>query len=62
MTAFLSGFYEVIPKELIGIFDEQELELLISGLPTVDIDDLQSNTEYRGYSRDSPQVRVRLID
>lgn len=39
ITAFLSGFHEVIPKDLIKIFNEQELELLISGLPDIDIDD-----------------------
>ena len=49
LAAFLEGFYEIIPKRLISIFTEQELELLISGLPTIDIDDLKSNTEYHKY-------------
>ncbi|KAF7304560.1 hypothetical protein HMN09_00858700 [Mycena chlorophos] len=31
------GFYEIIPKELITIFNEQELELLISGTPDIDV-------------------------
>jgi len=56
LDAFLEGFYELIPKQLIAMFNEQELELLISGLPNIDIDDLQNNTEYRGFSRTSPQV------
>ena len=47
---FLEGFYEVISKELISIFNEQELELLISGLPTIDIDDLKANTEHHKYT------------
>jgi E3 ubiquitin-protein ligase HUWE1 len=34
---------------LISIFDAQELELLISGLPDIDLDDLRSTTEYNGY-------------
>ena len=33
---FLEGFYELIPKNLIGIFNYKELELLISGLPNFD--------------------------
>ena len=33
---FLSGFHDLIPKHLISIFDERELELLISGLPDID--------------------------
>jgi E3 ubiquitin-protein ligase HUWE1 len=39
INAFLTGFQEIIPKDLIKIFNEQELELLISGLPDIDIDD-----------------------
>ena len=33
MNAFLEGFYDVIPRELISIFTYKELELLISGQP-----------------------------
>lgn len=33
---FLEGFYELVPKELISIFNFKELELLISGLPNFD--------------------------
>lgn len=33
MDAFLEGFYELIPQELVSIFTYKELELLISGLP-----------------------------
>jgi E3 ubiquitin-protein ligase HUWE1 len=46
---FLEGFHELVPPELISIFDAQELELLISGLPYIDIDDLRANTEYHNY-------------
>ena len=57
IDSFLEGFYEIIPKRLISIFDEQELELLIAGLPTIDIDDLRTNTEYHKYTENSLQVR-----
>jgi E3 ubiquitin-protein ligase HUWE1 len=57
VEATLSGFYEIIPKDLIRIFDEQELELLISGLPDIDIDDWKNNTEYTGYTPSSPQIQ-----
>lgn len=56
IDSFLEGFYEVIPKRLISIFDEQELELLISGLPNIDLDDLKANTEYHKYNDTSLQV------
>ena len=56
LNAFLEGFYDIIPKRLISIFNEQELELLISGLPNIDIDDLKANSEYHKYQPTSLQV------
>ncbi len=55
---FLEGFHELVPPELISIFDAQELELLISGLPYIDIDDLRANTEYHNYRE---QVNISLV-
>lgn len=57
LRAFLEGFYDIIPKRLIAIFNEQELELLISGLPNVDIEDLKANTEYHKYQANSLQIQ-----
>ncbi|XP_004501671.1 E3 ubiquitin-protein ligase UPL2-like isoform X2 [Cicer arietinum] len=57
INAFLEGFSEIIPKELISIFNDKELELLISGLPDIDLDDLRANTEYSGYSAGSPVIQ-----
>lgn len=57
LDAFLEGFYEIIPLDLVSIFTEKELELLISGVPDIDIDDWKNNTEYRGYNAASTQVQ-----
>jgi len=57
IDAFLKGFYELIPQSLIQIFNEKELELLISGMPHIDIDDLKNNTEYVGYVANDQIVR-----
>lgn len=54
IDAFLEGFYELIPKEVITMFNCKELELLISGLPDFDVNDLRQNTEYMGYGPQSP--------
>ncbi|GBC34534.2 DUF913-domain-containing protein [Rhizophagus irregularis DAOM 181602=DAOM 197198] len=54
---FLAGFHEIIPAHLISIFNEQELELLISGMPDIDIDDWKNNTEYQNYTPSSPQIQ-----
>merc|ERR1711884_99051 len=56
LSAFLEGFYNVIPRRLISIFNEQELELLVSGLPVIDVDDLKANTEYHKYQSNSLQI------
>ncbi|XP_037091019.1 E3 ubiquitin-protein ligase HUWE1-like [Pollicipes pollicipes] len=57
LKAFLEGFYDIIPKHLISVFNEQELELLVSGLPTIDLDDLKANTEYHKYQPNSLQIQ-----
>ncbi|KAF3313412.1 hypothetical protein TWF173_005921 [Orbilia oligospora] len=57
MDHFLQGFHDIVPAELIAIFNEQELELLISGLPDIDVDDWRNNTEYQNYTASSPQVQ-----
>ncbi|XP_071733716.1 E3 ubiquitin-protein ligase UPL1-like [Rutidosis leptorrhynchoides] len=50
INSFLDGFNELIPRDLISIFNDKELELLISGLPEIDLDDLKANAEYTGYT------------
>lgn len=57
IDAFLRGFNEIVPRPLIGIFNEQELELLISGMPDIDVDDWKNNSEYTGYTVSSPQIQ-----
>ncbi|XP_011044918.1 PREDICTED: E3 ubiquitin-protein ligase UPL1-like isoform X2 [Populus euphratica] len=57
INSFLEGFNELVPRELISIFNDKELELLISGLPEIDLDDLKANTEYTGYTSASVVVQ-----
>jgi E3 ubiquitin-protein ligase HUWE1 len=52
----LEGFHDIIPPELISIFDPQELELIISGLPDIDLDDLRAHTDYQGYKATDPVI------
>jgi hypothetical protein len=57
VSSFLKGFHELIPADLIGsLFDDKELELLISGLPTINLADLRSNTDYVNFTASSPQI------
>ena len=48
--AFKEGFHELIPQDLINVFDERELELLIGGIAEIDVDDWKKHTDYRGYT------------
>ncbi|KAJ3498944.1 hypothetical protein NLJ89_g10157 [Agrocybe chaxingu] len=49
--AFMEGLLELIPRELINVFDERELELLIGGMSEIDMDDWTKFTDYRGYEK-----------
>ncbi|KAI9469250.1 hypothetical protein BX667DRAFT_502754 [Coemansia mojavensis] len=53
--AFQAGFHELIPEDLVQVFDERELELLIGGLAEIDLNDWKKHTDYRGYT-ESDQV------
>jgi hypothetical protein len=57
LQAFLEGFWQLVPRELIAIFNDHELELLISGLPDIDVSDLRANTMYSNYSPASPVIQ-----
>lgn len=46
---FLRGFQQLIQKDWIDMFNEHELQLLISGsLDSLDVDDLREHTNYAG--------------
>ncbi|CAC5366875.1 HACE1 [Mytilus coruscus] len=57
INSFLSGFHQYIPQSLIQMFDEYELELMMSGIPEIDISDWEKHTEYNGYDRQSPVIK-----
>nr|XP_055035340.1 E3 ubiquitin-protein ligase NEDD4-like isoform X4 [Misgurnus anguillicaudatus] len=58
MNAFLEGFTELIPIDLIKIFDENELELLMCGLGDVDVNDWRQHTIYKnGYCPNHPVIQ-----
>ncbi|CCI40517.1 unnamed protein product [Albugo candida] len=44
LQAFSEGFLEVIPQEKLMIFDYQELELVMCGLPQIHVDDWKTHS------------------
>ncbi|KAL9690863.1 hypothetical protein QQ045_011275 [Rhodiola kirilowii] len=57
---FLRGFQQLIQKEWIDMFNEHELQLLISGsIDGLDIDDLRVHTNYAGgYHKDHYVIEI----
>lgn len=56
-NAFMSGFNELIPADLVNVFDERELELLIGGIADIDVDDWKRHTDYRGYQEQDEVIQ-----
>ncbi|KAK7732802.1 hypothetical protein SLS57_000745 [Botryosphaeria dothidea] len=56
-NAFIAGFHELIPADLITVFDERELELLIGGIADIDVDDWKKHTDYRGYTESDEVIQ-----
>lgn len=52
----IEGFYELIPLEDWKIFNDLELEMVMSGLPDIGMGGLKANVEYTGYTSSSPQI------
>jgi E3 ubiquitin-protein ligase NEDD4 len=55
--AFIGGFHELIPAELVNVFDERELELLIGGIAEIDVEDWKKHTDYRGYTESDEVIK-----
>jgi len=59
LTELLLGFFDVVPEPALTIFDCNELELVLCGLPTIDIADWQKYTAYEGVFRSQgPSHRI----
>ncbi|KAF9356490.1 hypothetical protein BGX26_005182 [Mortierella sp. AD094] len=55
--AFAEGFHQLIPQELVTVFDERELELLMGGISEIDCDDWKKHTDYRGYTEQDEVIQ-----
>ena len=59
INAFCAGFYSVIPHEDIRSFTPNELDLLICGVPEIDVEDMRRNCHYaHPYSENHPVVKT----
>ena len=63
LTAIMEGLQEVMSLSSLQIFDYQELELLLCGVPEIDVDDWARHTKIRyvSYTESTPKEN-RVID
>ncbi|CAN3370485.1 E3 ubiquitin-protein ligase Rsp5p [Diutina catenulata] len=55
--AFKRGFHAFVPPSVLTNFDAHEMELLLSGVMEIDIDDWRRYTKYSGYSKKSNVIK-----
>lgn len=53
----MTGFNELIPPDLVNVFDARELELLIGGIADIDVEDWKKHTDYRGYTEQDEVIK-----
>ena len=56
IQSFAKGFYSILPIDLVSIFDEQEMELLISGLPNINVQEMRKYSIYEGFTKQNVNV------
>lgn len=44
----MAGFYQVIPRSILSIFQEDELDFLLEGVQEISLADWRTNTLYKG--------------
>ncbi|RHY64274.1 hypothetical protein DYB37_010433 [Aphanomyces astaci] len=55
LKELLLGLYEVIPRSMLSVFDYQELEFFMCGLPNISVPDWRKNTTVRFFRDHSDQ-------
>lgn len=57
LSAFLEGFYLIIKPEWFEIFTVSDLNLLISGVPSIDLKEIKKDVQYSGWDEDSDTIK-----
>ena len=48
LQAMKKTLHKIVPQHLLSVFETYELEMILYGVPFVNVDDWRSNTEYKG--------------
>ncbi|KAK1947149.1 E3 ubiquitin-protein ligase pub3 [Phytophthora citrophthora] len=54
LLSFLTALYDVVPEGLLKLFDYQELELLMCGVPSIDVEDWKKHTDFKFFTHNFP--------
>ena len=57
ISAFLRGFDLIISPAVLSVFSPSELQLLIVGVPTIDVQEMNKHAEYIGYTKEDDQIK-----
>jgi E3 ubiquitin-protein ligase HUWE1 len=59
---FVDGFYELIPRTELRMFQTDELDLLICGVPEIDVDDFRANCHFARPYNQGHEVIARFFN
>ncbi|KAL7687955.1 putative HECT domain, Zinc finger, RanBP2-type, HECT, E3 ligase catalytic domain-containing protein [Plasmopara halstedii] len=63
LLSFLTALYDVVPEGLLKLFDYQELELLMCGVPSIDVEDWKKHTDFRFFTHNFPtELELKNIE
>jgi len=57
LAAFIRGFSLIIPTEFLRLFSVEELQALIGGVRTINVQDMQKFASYTGFDKDCEQMK-----
>jgi len=60
ITELMLGFFDIVPEPALAVFDPNELELILCGLPSIDVKDWMDNTRYTGLY-ETTHARKRVV-
>lgn len=61
LKSLLRGLRSVLDDSVLHVFDYKELDLVISGLPTIDVADWRKHSDVR-YLGDNPEQEARVVE
>jgi hypothetical protein len=62
ISSLLAGLRSVLDDTVLHIFDYKELDLMLSGLPNIDVTDWRKHTEVRMLGGSNPELEAMVVE